>query len=86
MWNEVAGKGKPATRHDVLCAWQPSYSGGMWSYEVLVHWPDGAWTDTAENEVEADEMPTHWQEIQNPAWKAPNAPAKGPGGSLPGPA
>lgn len=77
MWSEVAGKVNPATRHDVLCAWQPSYSGGPWAYEVLVNWPDGVWTDTMENEVEANEMPTYWMEIQRPAWKASNAEVSG---------
>lgn len=77
MWSDVAGKVKPSARHEVLCAWQPSHSGGAWNYDVLVHWPDGVWTDTMENEVEADEMPTYWQEIQKPAWKAPNVQLKG---------
>jgi hypothetical protein len=77
MWNEIAGKATPKTKHDVLCAWRPSYSGGMWAYEVLVHWPDGVWTDTNENEVDACEMPTHWKEIQQPAWTTSNAQVTG---------
>lgn len=69
MWNDIVGKPAPAKKHEVLCAWQPYVESGQWMYEVLIHWPDGAWTDTAENVVEADEMPAYWQEIQRPTWK-----------------
>jgi len=70
MWKEILIKEKPDTRHDVLCAWQPSHREGIWTYDVLIHWPDGIWTDSMENEVQACEMPTYWAEIQLPKWKA----------------
>ena len=77
MWNDVAGKAAPTKKHEVLCAWQPCVKTGSWVYGVLIHWPDGVWTDTTENDVEADEMPNYWQDIQSPAWQAPNAEASG---------
>lgn len=73
MWNDVAGKPTPKEKHEVLCAWQPYVKSGSWGYEVLIHWPDGIWTDATETEVDTEEMPTYWQDIHKPTWQAPNA-------------
>lgn len=81
MWNDVASKAAPTKRHEVLCAWQPYVQAGSWAYEVLIHWPDGVWTDTTENEVQDDEMPTYWQDIHRPTWQAPNPQVQRPAGS-----
>jgi hypothetical protein len=72
MWNVVAVKEAPTKKQEVFCAWQPYVKTGSWRYEVLIHWPDGVWTDITENEVEVAEMPTYWQDIQRPAWQEPS--------------
>jgi len=61
-WYDVTEKRPPVTnKQEVLCAWGPP-----WTYRVLVHWPDGIWTDADENPVGADEMPRLWRPISQP--------------------
>lgn len=67
-WRSI--KQHPVGKRQVLCAWQPFREDGEWQYEVLIHWPDGVWTDKAENEVQAEEMPTYWWSILEPARRA----------------
>ena len=57
----------PAFKIEVLCGWKPQ-SGEQWTFEVLIHWPDGVWTDTQENEINQDELPDFWQFIHPPHW------------------
>jgi hypothetical protein len=67
MWSEVKDKVAPSKKDQVLCAWKPyDIINGTWNFEVLIHWPDNVWTDTLENEVDEDEIPTYWQTISMP--------------------
>ena len=66
-WSKVAGKPNPHYGTQLLCAWKPTSSIlREWRYEVLIHWPDGSWTDNFEDEVPADEMPDYWMAIISP--------------------
>ena len=68
MWQPAKNKQAPLARQQVLCAWQPDKKTGQWSYDVLLHWPDGEWTDTCENLIEQEEMPDYWEAISQPGW------------------
>ena len=50
----------------VLCAWKSTTKSGSYFYDVLTHWPDGTWTDDADDVVEPDELPDYWQAISSP--------------------
>jgi len=64
IWKRCEAKPAPKQRHTVLCAWQ---QGNRWGYAVLVHWPDGQWTDECENEIEDQDLPDLWMEILPPS-------------------
>ena len=67
-WKPVAGKPNPHYGVQLLCAWKPTSSRLQnWRYGVLVHWPDGIWTDDSEDEIPANELPDYWQAISSPA-------------------
>ncbi|PKY09794.1 hypothetical protein B1757_12975 [Acidithiobacillus marinus] len=61
IWHQVKDKPVPHSSHCVLVAWM----GRVIEYDVLIHWPDGMWTDETENEVE--EAPDLWTPIIAPA-------------------
>ena len=65
-WAKVENKPTPSAGTQLLCAWQPSTKQGSWLYAVLCHWPDGQWTDDADDVVEAGELPHFWQAISKP--------------------
>ena len=67
MWQSVKDKPAPVLhKQTVLCAWQPDKKAGRWTYDVLTHWPDGAWTDACENLIEQEEIPDYWEAISQP--------------------
>ena len=63
MWQEIAEKELPILAMRVLCA-RRGY--GQWDYQVLIHWPDGVWTDTEKNEIEEELMPEFWMDLPAP--------------------
>jgi hypothetical protein len=65
MWQDICTKTPGYKKQQVLCAWIPTKESHSWSYEVLIHWPDGIWTDTAENEIEPSEMPDVYMDIES---------------------
>ena len=68
-WLLFSEKSLPNNRHEVLCAWK---KGCAWTYEVMIHWPDGILTDTQENEIEpesGDLLPLLWMEIMPPSMR-----------------
>ena len=66
-WQKVEDKTPPKTDADwVLCAWARGVGSRPPHYEVLLHWPDGAWTGTGEQELCAEEMPDWWVSIKPP--------------------
>lgn len=70
MWHELkTNPPKPDKYHskELLCAWEFTTKPGHFTYDVLVLWPDGVWTDTTEDPVEkTDCMPAYWRSIQPP--------------------
>lgn len=65
-WSKVEGKAKPHYGVMLLCAWKATTKSGSYFYDVLTHWPDGTWTDDADDVVEHDELPDYWQAISPP--------------------
>ncbi len=66
-WAKVEGKPNPHHGTQLLVAWKPTSTRlASWRYGVLVHWPDGMWSDDAEDEIPADELPDYWQAISQP--------------------
>ena len=66
-WLPFSEKTAPKNRHEVLCAWK---TGNRWTYAVLIHWPDGLWTDETENELQpemGDAFPLLWMDIPAPS-------------------
>lgn len=66
MWKKVSGKPNPQYGMQLLVAWKPVSPAASWIYDVLTHWPDGIWTDDADDVVEHDELPDYWQAISAP--------------------
>ena len=63
IWQPFKTKPAPTQKHVVLCAW---HSGSHWDYAVMIHWPDGVWTDDRENEMDHRyALPLCWMEIPN---------------------
>lgn len=68
-WLLFSEKSLPNNCHEVLCAWR---KGNEWTYEVLIHWPDGLWTDLGENDLEQELgwfPPLLWMEIMPPSMR-----------------
>ena len=66
-WQRVADKPPPKVHAEwLLCAWACGPGAQPPHYEVLIHWPDGAWSATSENELCAEEMPEWWMAIKPP--------------------
>lgn len=67
MWKKVKDKPAPLKPQMVLCADLKCLKSNFGCpYEVLIHWPDGVWTDIHEDEIETDFLPDLWQEIEKP--------------------
>jgi NTP pyrophosphatase (non-canonical NTP hydrolase) len=64
MWKDIKTIKPCDDKKQLLCAWTPSKDIHQCSYEVLILWPDGVWTDTVENEVLPGEMPDLCIEIE----------------------
>lgn len=63
QWRRVSEKTRPHKKPEtVLVAW--SCTSGNGEYDVLIHWPDGTWTDQCEEDVE--ETPDYWMPIIPP--------------------
>jgi hypothetical protein len=66
-WQKVADKTPPKTDAEwVLCAWRCETGAQPPHYEVLLHWPDGAWSGTNEETLCAEELPEWWVNIKPP--------------------
>jgi len=66
MWHKIEDKKPGKFKQPLLCAWRPISRHSEWTYQVLIHWPDGVWTDTEENEIESEDMPSYWREFDRP--------------------
>lgn len=64
-WIDVSKKNPPETPTQYLCAWKHT-NIDRYSFEVLIHWPDGAWSNTSEDVVDEAELPDLYQEIIPP--------------------
>jgi hypothetical protein len=64
MWKDINTLEPGDNKKQLLCAWKPSKDSHPMSYEVMILWPDGILTDTAEDEVLPGEMPDLYLEIQ----------------------
>jgi hypothetical protein len=65
-WSKVSGKMNPHYSMQLLCAWKPASKAASWRYGVLIHWPDGTWSDDSEDEIPEEELPDYWQAISAP--------------------
>jgi hypothetical protein len=66
MWHDIKVKVIGGDLKYLLCAWKPETLNGNWTYEVLIHWPDGTWTDSLEFEVIPAGMPDFYKYISSP--------------------
>jgi hypothetical protein len=68
MWKEVKEKASGGVAQQILCAWTHGVPPKPREprYEILIHWPDGTWTDADEEEIPEEEMPDYWMAISRP--------------------
>jgi hypothetical protein len=67
-WNDLKSKRKPRAPEKVLVAWQEKHGDKIVCnrYDVLVHWPDGEWTNEYRRPLPRETLPDFWAKIEPP--------------------
>ena len=67
-WRKVKDKTKPRAPERVLVAWREKRGEKFvcLRYDVLVHWPDGAWTNEFRRPLPYEVLPDFWAKIEPP--------------------